>query len=98
MKIWAILILALILATPMVFAGDEDVFDDLLEPVMKIYNFVKYSATVLAMLYLTFAGITYLMSGNDQVKREQAKAMATYVIIGLIVIWSAPLLVEYLTK
>ena len=95
----------LILALPTVFAVDfdEDIssedkatFDNILEPVMKIYSFVKYTATVLAVVFLLFAGVTFIMSGNDQGKREQAKMMATYIIIGLIVIWVAPLVVGYL--
>ena len=102
---WAILMLLLFLSLPAVFAVDFDqdlsdddkaTFDNILEPVMKIYNFVKYTATVLAVLFLIFAGVTFIMSGNDQAKREQAKMMATYIVIGLIVIWVAPLIVGYL--
>lgn len=75
---------------------DQDTFDQILEPVMKIYNFVKYTATVLAVVFLLFAGVTFIMSGNDQGKRESAKMMATYIIIGLIIIWVAPLIVNYI--
>ena len=78
--------------------SDEDkaVFDDMLEPLMKIYNLVKYSATVIAGLFFLFAGITYMTAGNDVRKRDQAKNMAGYVIIGLIVIWAAPYMINYL--
>lgn len=95
----------MLVALPMVYAvdfeeeiSDEDkaTFDQILEPVMKIYNFLKYSATVLAVLFLIFAGVTFIMSGNDQAKREQAKMMGAYIIIGLIIIWIAPLIVGYL--
>jgi type IV secretory pathway VirB2 component (pilin) len=75
---------------------DKATFDNILEPVMKIYNFVKYTATVLAVVFLIFAGVTFIMSGNDQAKREGAKTMATYIVIGLVVIWVAPLIVGYL--
>lgn len=75
---------------------DKQAFDEILEPVMKIYNLVKYSATVIAGMFLMFAGITYMISGNDMRKRDQAKNMMGYVIIGLIVIWAAPFLIEYL--
>ena len=102
MRIWLLIIL---LSLPMVQAVDFDqeiseedkqTFDKILEPVMKIYNFVKYSATVLAVIFLVFAGVTFITSGNDQAKRESAKTMATYIIIGLIIIWVAPLVVNYL--
>jgi uncharacterized membrane protein len=77
-------------------AEDKATFDGILEPVMKIYNFIKYAATAIAVLFLLFSGITFIMSGGDQAKREQAKAMATYIIVGLIVIWIAPLVVNFL--
>lgn len=75
---------------------DKETFDEILEPVMKIYNLVKYSATVLAVVVLLFAGVTYMTSGSNPAKREQAKNMVTYVVIGLIVIWIAPLLVNFI--
>lgn len=75
---------------------DQAQFDHMLEPVMKIYNLVKYAATVLAVIVLLFAGITYMTSGSDPGKREKAKNMAMYVVIGLIVIWAAPLIVQFI--
>jgi len=105
MKSIIALILLVLLAMPIVLAVDfdEDIsdedkatFDNILAPVMKIYNFVKYTASVLAVLFLLFAGITFIMSGSDQAKREQAKSMATYIVVGLIVIWVAPLIVGFM--
>jgi type IV secretory pathway VirB2 component (pilin) len=103
---WLALVLALVIvAIPAVLAvdfneeispEDQATFDGILEPVMKIYNFIKYAATVLAVLFLIFAGVTFITSGGDQAKREQAKAMATYIVVGLIIIWIAPLVVGFL--
>jgi len=104
-KLLALVLCGLLIALPAVLAvdfggtispGDQATFDQILEPVMKVYNFVKYAATVLAVLFLVFAGITFIMSGNDQAKRESAKTMAAYIVIGLIIIWVAPLVVQYL--
>lgn len=100
-----VLLLLLVLTSGIVMAvdfdqeiSDEDkqTFDQILEPVMKIYNFIKYAATVIAVLFLIFAGVTFIMSGGDQAKREQAKGMGTYIVIGLIIIWIAPLIVNFL--
>ncbi|MCF7866230.1 pilin [Candidatus Woesearchaeota archaeon] len=106
MKLFAVLALLLLL-TPMIVAAadfggeiseeDQETFDQILEPVMKIYNFVKYAATVLAVLFLIFAGVLFITSANDQAKREQAKSMAMYIVIGLVIIWVAPLVVGFLT-
>lgn len=69
-------------------------FDKILEPVMKIYNLVKYIASAIAALVLLLAGVNYMTSGSDPRKRDNAKNMTMYVIIGLVVIWAAPLMVN----
>lgn len=79
-----------------VSAQDQATFDQILTPVMKIYNLVKYTATAIAGVVLLFAGITYMTTGNDPKKRENAKGMAMYVVIGLVVIWAAPLVVQFI--
>lgn len=76
---------------------DQATFDQILSPIMKIYNLAKYSATVVAVIILLFAGITFITSGDDPAKREKAKNMAMYVLIGLAVIWAAPLVVKFIT-
>ncbi len=75
---------------------DKSKFDEILTPVMKIYNFIKYAASVIAVIALLFAGISYMMSGNDVRKRDVSKNMAAYVLIGLVVIWAAPFVVNLL--
>lgn len=77
---------------------DKSTFDSILMPVTKIYNFVKYAATTIAVLYLIFVGIVFITAGTDQQKRENAKVQANYIVLGLIIIWIAPLVVQYLTS
>lgn len=84
----AILVLTFL---PVVCAAD---FEEILHPLQTIYDLVKYAATVIAGLIMLFAGITYITSGSDPKKRESAKNMIMYVIIGLMVIWAAPFVVE----
>ncbi|MFA4960265.1 MAG: pilin [Candidatus Pacearchaeota archaeon] len=78
----------------LVLAADESDFAEVLAPLTTIYNLVKYAATVAAGLVMLFAGITYITSGSDPGKREKAKNMVMYVIVGLIVIWAAPFVVD----
>ena len=105
LAIFGLILVVSVMATQLVMAvefndeissDDKATFDEILEPVMKIYNLVKYSATVLAVVVLLFAGVTYMTAGADPSKREKAKNMAMYVIIGLVVIWVAPLIVEFI--
>ncbi len=75
---------------------DQATFDQILQPVMKIYNLVKYFASALAGVALLATGAVYMTSGADPKKRDNAKSMAMYVIIGLLIIWAAPLMVGLL--
>ena len=111
MKIRNILLLVFVLLvslTPIVSAeidlsqpisqDEEDTFDEILAPVMSIYNFIKYIATAIAAVVLVVAGITFMTSGSDPGKRESAKSMIMYVVAGLVLIWIAPLIVNFLVQ
>ena len=76
--------------------GDRAQFDQILEPVFKIYNLVKYVSTAIAGIFLLYAGIVYMGSGSDPRKRDQAKNIAMYVVYGLLIIWAAPFIVGLL--
>ena len=75
---------------------DQAAFDQMLSPVMKIYNFVKYAASVVAVVVMLIAGIMFMASGSDIKKRDNAKSMAGMVIVGLLGVWIAPIGVNYL--
>ena len=76
-----------------VAATDAD-FEEILAPLTVIYDLIKYAATIVSGLVMLFAGITYIASGSDPGKREKAKNMIMYVIVGLMVIWAAPFVVN----
>ena len=99
-SIFILLLLTLSLgyAVEEITEDDKEKFDNILTPINKIYNLVKYIATSIATLMILFSGIIFMTSGNDKNKRESAKDMGTYVVIGLIVIWAAPILVSYLVE
>jgi len=75
---------------------DKAQFDKMLEPVMKIYNLIKYAASGIAGIVLLIAAITFMTSAGDPKKRDTAKSTAMYVVIGMVVIWVAPLAVNYI--
>jgi len=106
MKWLAVLVFFVLFAVPSVLAAvnfnqtitpqEEAAFDGILAPVMKIYRFVQYSATVIGVLMFVFAGINFVTAGAEVTKKERAKHMAVGVIMGLILIWIAPLVVRYI--
>jgi len=87
------LFLALTQVGLVIAATDAD-FEEILAPLTVIYDLIKYAATVIAGLVMLFAGVTYIASGSDPGKREKAKNMVMYVIVGLMVIWAAPFVVN----
>lgn len=80
--------------TMLVSAATQSDFEDILKPLQTIYDLVKYTATVVAGLIMLFSGLIYISSGSDLGKREKAKNMVMYVIVGLMVIWAAPFVVD----
>ena len=80
----------------LVSAATNATYDQILKPVQSIYDLVKYSVTIIAGLVLLISGIVYISSGSNPMKREQAKNMVLYVLIGLVVIWAAPFVVNLL--
>ena len=99
------LLIGLVFALPIVQAVDLNTpptadekaqFDTILTPISKIYKLVTYAASIIATLMLLFAGINYMRSGNDVKQRETSKHMATYVLVGVAVIWAAPYVVTLL--
>jgi len=90
----ALLVFLSLLLFQLALVSAADNFDEILKPLTTIYNLVKYSATILSGIVMLFAGVTYVTSGSDPMKREKAKNMIMYVIIGLMVIWAAPFVVN----
>jgi len=90
----SLLLFATLLLTQVVLAASESDFDEILRPITVVYDLVKYASTIISGLVMLFAGITYVVSGSDPGKREKAKNMIMYVIIGLVVIWAAPFVAD----
>ena len=80
------------------FALADEQQDKILEPINKIYELMKLAVSVVGAIAITAAGAMYMFSGGNIVTRENAKSMATYAVIGLVLVWVAPLIVNYLTS
>ena len=91
------ILLLLVVQVGLVVAANGD-FEEILQPLTTIYDLVKYAATIIAGLVMLFAGITYISSGSDPMKRDKAKNMVMYVFIGLVVIWAAPFVVDLILQ
>jgi RsiW-degrading membrane proteinase PrsW (M82 family) len=70
---------------------------DITAPITKIYDLIKGIVSILGIIAITIAGALYMFSGSNIQSRENAKSMVSYAIIGLVLVWIAPLMVGYLT-
>ena len=77
-------------------SDEEQAFEEILAPVMKIYKLLKYGASIVAALALVIAGITYMFSASNVQRRDQSKSWVGYIFIGLVTIWATPTLVGLL--
>lgn len=75
---------------------EQQTFDEILVPVLRVYNMIKYISSAIAALVLLIAGAMYISSGSDPKKRDNAKVTCMYVLIGLALIWAAPLVVNFI--
>ncbi|GAJ16254.1 unnamed protein product [marine sediment metagenome] len=96
MKKLLLLVLVLSLILPIGFAEDVELTEGqeagmakIKTSILQIYEMVKWVATAIGALMLAFVGMKFMTSGNDPHARNEAKTMATYIVIGLIVIWLA---------
>ena len=94
MKKSMLVLAVLLLATQMVFAASVS---DVTAPITKIYDLIKGVVLVVGLIALTVAGGMYMFSGSNIQSRENAKHMVSYAIVGLVLVWVAPVLVTYLT-
>ena len=80
---------------PVAFAAGD--VEAITEPLNRIYDLLKGVVSVVAVIAITVAGARFMFSGDNIQQREASKAMVGYCIMGLVVIWVAPVLVNYLT-
>lgn|GEM_PF-5728641 len=88
-------LLALLFIVPIAFAAGD--VSAITAPLNRIYDLAKAIVSVVAVIAITIAGARFMFSGDDIKQREASKTMVGYCVIGLVVVWIAPLMVNYLT-
>lgn len=94
MKKKILLLTILLLVSQVAFAATVS---DITAPITRIYDLIKGIVAVIGIIAITIAGAMYMFSGANIQQRENAKSMVSYAIVGLVLVWVAPLIVGYLT-
>ncbi|MFH2023052.1 MAG: hypothetical protein ABIJ10_01945 [Candidatus Micrarchaeota archaeon] len=67
------------------------------QPICRLYGIIQVLGTVAGVIIAAYAGLI-LASSHDLIEKNAAKSLIGGVILGLIVIWIAPLLVKNLVN
>ncbi len=54
--------------------------------------------SIIAVIYIIYAGFQILIGGGDEEKMKKAKNIILYVIVGIIIMWLAYSIVEWIMK
>jgi hypothetical protein len=73
-------------------------YDTLEGFVLNLVNLAISFSVIIAVASLIIAGFRYILAIGDEEKIEKATKSLVFALVGLVVVFIAPLLVEYLTS
>jgi len=80
-------LIGLVAADPLVIPADQ--------PICRLYGMIQVLGTVAGVIVAAYAGFI-LTSSNEINERNNSKMLLSGVVLGLIIIWIAPLVVKNL--
>jgi heme/copper-type cytochrome/quinol oxidase subunit 4 len=73
-------------------------FESLDEFVVHLVNLAISFSVLIAIVALIIAGFKYILAMGDEEKVESATKSLIFAIVGLVIVFIAPLIVEYITN
>jgi type IV secretory pathway VirB2 component (pilin) len=73
-------------------------YQDLTSFVLAMINMAINFAVVIAVVALIIAGFKYILAMGDEEKTENATKSLIFALVGLVIVFVAPLLVRYVTQ
>lgn len=67
------------------------------QPICKVYDVIKLAATIGGILAIAWAYVN-LQSTEDPLERRKAKAIGAGAVVGIIIVWLAPIIITYITS
>lgn len=72
-------------------------YDSLTEFVISLVNLAISFSVIIAVGALIIAGFKYMLAMGDEEKVEEATKSLVFALVGLVIVFIAPLIVEYVT-
>ncbi len=76
---------------------DQAQVDEILGPIVKAYQILRYIASLIGVIAIVVAGITLTIPNTDPAKKKLAKAIILSALGGMILVIFAPNIVGLLT-
>ncbi|MDD5568940.1 MAG: pilin [Candidatus Pacebacteria bacterium] len=83
-----------VLATESAGIPNPSPFGSIGELLDRIFDFLQDIALVVLPLMLVWAGIVFITAGGDPAKIKQAREIVLYAVIGFIIVFLAPAIVD----
>jgi type IV secretory pathway VirB2 component (pilin) len=72
-------------------------YNSLEEFIVQVVNMAISFSVIIAIIALIIAGFKYILAMGDEEKVEGATKSLIFALVGLVIVFLAPLLVEYIT-
>jgi type IV secretory pathway VirB2 component (pilin) len=73
-------------------------YENLSEFVVNIVNVAIEFSVIIAVVALIIAGFKYILAMGDEAKIEDATKSLVFALVGLVIVFLAPLIVEYIVS
>ena len=93
-KLFTILMLAGLLAMPMIGIADTLETYDVIETLDNIVDWIYTIVMIVAVIYIIFGGFAYITAEGDPTKLEKAKKQVLFALFGIAIVLLANGLVE----
>ena len=99
------MILIVYLPINYVMAGDFDqpvndqqktLFRQMFQPLLSLFTMIKFLASIVGGVYLSWGALNLMTAGDDFKKRETAKTKLTFAVLGMMIIWGIPYFMQFM--
>ena len=73
-------------------------YQDLTALVLSVINLAINFSVLIAVIALIIAGFKYILAMGDEDKTEKATKSLVFALVGLVIVFIAPLIVKYVTE
>lgn len=75
---------------------EKALFKEMFKPLLSLFNMIKFLASIVAGVYLSWGAVNLMTAGDDFKKRETAKQKLSFAVLGMMIIWGVPYFMQFM--